>query len=321
MAAGLNVQRGVAVWGGDVERAISLGVEERIVKEVTGTQRASYGELLLVAYQGDLDRASSVIASTVREATTRGEGLGVQIGDRATAILNIGLGHYADALTPARQAAEENLGPFTAQALPDLVEAAARCGETTLAADALTRLQATTAVDGSDWAAGLDARCRALLTPGQPAENDYAEAVECLGRTRLRLELARTRLLYGEWLRREGRRVDARDQLRPAHDTFAHLGAEAFADRARRELLATGEKVRKRQVDTATDLTAQEDHIARLARDGRTNPEIAAELFISARTVEWHLRKVFTKLGVTSRRGLKEALPARSQFHPLTEIG
>jgi DNA-binding CsgD family transcriptional regulator len=321
LAGALNVQRVAAVWLGDVERASSLGLEERIVKEVTGTQRASYGDLFIVAYQGVPDRASSLIATSVQEATSRGEGLGAQIGDRATAILNIGLGRYAEALTAAQHAAKENLGPFTAQALPDLVEAAARCGETELADQALTRLRAATAVDGSDWAAGLAARCGALLRRGHAAENDYAEAVERLGNTRLRLEVARTRLLYGEWLRREGRRVDARDQLHAAYETFAHLGAEAFADRARRELLATGEKVRRRQVDTVNDLTAQEDHIARLARDGRTNPEIAAELFISARTVEWHLRKVFAKLGVTSRRGLKEALPARSQFHPLGQVG
>jgi len=237
----------------------------------------------------------------------------VQIGDRATAILNIGLGHYVEALTAARRAAEGNLGPFTAQALPDLVEAAARCGETRAAAEALNRLQAATAVDGSEWAAGLQVRSLALLAEGRAADRSYAEALERLGTTRLRLELARTRLLYGEWLRREGRRVDAREQLRPAHETFALVGPEAFADRARQELLATGEKVRKRQVDTANQLTSQEEHIARLARDGHTNPEIAAELFISARTVEWHLRKVFTKLGVTNRRSLKEALPDRRQ--------
>jgi DNA-binding CsgD family transcriptional regulator len=315
LAAALNVHRGVAVWAGDLERASSLGVEERVVKEVTGTQRASYGDLLLVAHQGPAERASSFIAASVREATARGEGLGVQIGDRATAILSIGLGHYADALTAAQHAAEGNLGPFTAQALPDLVEAAARCGEPQLAAAALNRLQLATAVDGSDWAAGVEARSRALLAEGRTADSGYAEAVDRLGNTRLRLELARTRLLYGEWLRREGRRVDARKQLRPAHDTFAMVGAEAFADRARRELLATGEKVRKREVDTVNQLTPQEEHIARLARDGHTNPEIAAELFISARTVEWHLRKVFAKLDVTNRRGLKEALPDRRQPH------
>ncbi len=168
-----------------------------------------------------------------------------------------------------------------------------------------------TAIKGSDWAKGLEARSRALLSEGKDAEHRYAEAVERLGRTQLRPELARAHLLYGEWLRRELRRGDARHQLRAAYDLFAVMGAEAFAERARRELLATGETVRKRQVDTYTELTPQEEHIARLARDGRTNPEIAAELFLSARTVEWHLRKVFAKLGITSRMGLHDALPTR----------
>ena len=152
-----------------------------------------------------------------------------------------------------------------------------------------------------------------MLGDGAEAETAYDEAVSRLARTRLRVELARTHLLYGEWLRREGRRNDARAQLRTAHDTFAELGIEAFAERARRELLATGEKVRKRQADTLNQLTPQEEHIARLARDGRSNPEIAAELFISARTVEWHLRKVFGKLSISSRRELREALPGRGR--------
>jgi DNA-binding CsgD family transcriptional regulator len=154
-----------------------------------------------------------------------------------------------------------------------------------------------------------------LLSDGDEAELAYAEGVERLGRTRLRPELARAQLLYGEWLRREGRRVDARQQLHAAYDLFAEMGAEGFAERARHELLATGEKVRKRQVDTLNELTPQEEHIARMARDGRTNPEIAAELFISPRTVEWHLRKVFGKLGITSRKGLQSALPAPGR-HP-----
>jgi DNA-binding CsgD family transcriptional regulator len=171
----------------------------------------------------------------------------------------------------------------------------------------------TLAVEGSDWAKGLEARSRALLSEGQDAEHCYAEAVERLGRTQLRPELARAHLLYGEWLRRENRRLDARHQLRAAYDLFAAIGAEAFAERARRELLATGEKVRKREVDTYSQLTPQEEHIVRLARDGRTNPEIAAELFISTRTVEWHFRKVFAKLGITSRRDLHNALPPRGQ--------
>jgi DNA-binding CsgD family transcriptional regulator len=200
--------------------------------------------------------------------------------------------------------------------LPELIEAAVRAGRPEVAREALERLSAMTAIEDSDWAKGLEARSRALLSEGHDAERYYAEAVERLGRTRLRPELARAHLLYGEWLRRELRRGDARHELRAAYDLFTAIGAEAFAERARRELLATGETVRKRQVDAHTELTPQERHIARLARDGRTNSEIAAELFISARTVEWHLRKVFTKLGITSRMGLHDALPMRSTSAP-----
>ncbi|GAB3046651.1 LuxR family transcriptional regulator [Intrasporangium mesophilum] len=309
LAAALNVRRVVALWCGDVEAARSLGVEEEAVKEATGMRRASYGALFLAAYQGRVDAAVPLLTDVADETLARGEGLGQQITDRAAAILHLGLGHYAEARVAAERAAAEELGPFTGQALPDLVEAAARTGEHALAADALGRLTAYTAVEGSDWAAGLEARSRALTSAGGDAERYYAEAVQRLSRTRLALELARTRLLYGEWLRRERRRVEARDQLRAAHEAFDGMGADGFAAQARRELLATGEKVRKRVVDTANDLTPQEAHIARLARDGRTNPEIGAELFISARTVEWHLRKVFAKLGITSRRGLREALP------------
>jgi len=200
--------------------------------------------------------------------------------------------------------------------LPELIEAAVRTGQEELAREALERLSAMTTIEGSDWAKGLEARSRALLSKGQNAERCYAEAVERFGRTPLRPELARAHLLYGEWLRREHRRLDARRRLRAAYHLFAVIGADAFAERARRELLATGEKVSKRGVDTHDQLTPQEEHIVRLARDGRTNPEIGAELFISARTVEWHLRKVFTKLGITSRRDLYDVFPPRGQHTP-----
>ena len=200
--------------------------------------------------------------------------------------------------------------------LPELIEAAVRSGRADLAREALGRLSAMTAIEGSDWAKGLEARSRALVSDGPAAEQCYAEAVERLGRAPLRPDLARAHLLYGEWLRRENRRLDARHQLHAAHDLFTAIGADAFAERARRELLATGEKVRKREVDTYQQLTSQEEHIIRLARDGRTNPEIGAELFISTRTVEWHLRKVFAKLGITSRRDLQNAWPPRGQHAP-----
>jgi DNA-binding CsgD family transcriptional regulator len=199
----------------------------------------------------------------------------------------------------------------SAWALPEVVEAAARTGRLQLAADCVDRFVVATQANGTDWARGIEARSRALVTEGDPAEDLYREAVDRLSRTRLRPELARAHLLYGEWLRRQNRRVDARDQLRTAHDMFGEIGMLAFADRALRELRATGETVRKRREDTRDDLTDQEELIARLAVEGRTNPEIGAHLFLSPRTVEWHLRKVFAKLGITSRRGLRDALPAR----------
>ena len=315
LANALNAHRVIALWRGDVERARQLGVEEQTVKEVTGTQRASYGDLFLLAYQGHAAQAGPLIAAAAAEATVRGEGLGLQICDRATALLQLGLGHYTEAAAAAARAAAGDLGPFTGQALPDLVEAAARSGAHETASQALARLATYTAVGGSDWAAALLARSRALVHQGEDAEGGYAEAVERLSRTRLRFELARTRLLYGEWLRRQRRRADARIQLKAAFEDFADMGADGFAERARHELLATGEKVRKRTVDTLNDLTPQEEQIARMARAGRTNPEIGAELYISARTVEWHLRKVFAKLGITSRRELHDALPPRPDRH------
>jgi DNA-binding CsgD family transcriptional regulator len=311
LVGALNVRRVVAMWRGDFETARSLGVAEEVVKQVTGTRRASYGDLFLAAYEGRPERALPLIKANVDEAVARGEGLGQNIADRATALLHLGLGRYAEATEAAACAADGNLGPFTSQALPDLAEAAVRSGQTDLAADALRRLQVAASVGGSDWAAGVEARTQAVVGDGASSEAAYREALTRLDRTPLRVELARTRLLYGEWLRREGRRLDARTQLRAAHRVFADLGAEAFAERARRELVATGEKVRKREPDTLNDLTPQEAQIARLARDGHTNPEIAAQLFISVRTVEWHLRKVFAKLDIKSRRELAEALPAR----------
>ena len=194
--------------------------------------------------------------------------------------------------------------------LPELVESAARTEAADVARDAVERLTETTRPAGTDWGLGVEARSRALVSEGAVAEGLYREAVERLRRTKLRADLARSHLLYGEWLRREHRRVDARAQLRAAHDQFTSMGMEAFAERARTELLATGENVRKRTVETRDELTAQERHIARLARDGLSNPEIGARLFLSPRTVEWHLHKVFTKLEIHSRHELSSALPS-----------
>ncbi|HEY2808487.1 MAG TPA: LuxR C-terminal-related transcriptional regulator, partial [Steroidobacteraceae bacterium] len=198
---------------------------------------------------------------------------------------------------------------ISAWALPELIEAASRTGQTQLAAEALDRLAEATSVGQTDWARGIHARSRALLSDGEDADASYREAIERLGRTPLRPELARAHLLYGEWLRREGRRTDARAQLRTAHDMFDAIGMEAFAGRARRELAATGETARQRTVEARDTLTPQEAQIARLAREGLSNPEIGARLFISARTVQYHLGKVFTKLEISSRMQLQRALP------------
>jgi DNA-binding CsgD family transcriptional regulator len=216
---------------------------------------------------------------------------------------------YDEAVLAAQEAAEYPHDPAPAHwALSELVEAAARSERPELAADAFARLESITRAGGTDWALGIQARAHALVSDGDAAERLYREAIERLGRTRLRGELARARLLYGEWLRREQRRVDAREQLRAAHELLAGIGADAFAERARRELLATGETARKRAPDTRDSLTPQEAEIARLAADGQTNPEIGARLFLSPRTVEYHLRKVFPKLDISSRKELRKAL-------------
>jgi DNA-binding CsgD family transcriptional regulator len=269
------------------------------------------GELMLAAYQGRPEEASPLISAVVSDAIAGGEGLGFDVAQWATAILQNGLGNYAEASAAAEQVVDEMFETnMTGWALAELVEGAARSGKVELADEALRRLLAAVAhLQGSDWALGIAARTRALVAEGQDADRWYAEAVERLGRTSFRIEFARAQLLYGEWLRGVNRTIDARDQLRAAYENFASIGAEAFAERTRRELTATGEKVRKRQIDTRNDLTAQEEHVARLARDGRTNSEIGAELFLSASTVEWHLGKVYKKLGIVSRRELQGALP------------
>jgi DNA-binding CsgD family transcriptional regulator len=227
----------------------------------------------------------------------------------AAAELYNGLGHYEKAASAARQAAASTFDPWNSLwALPELAEAAARAGDTELARDALGQLAETTQPSGTDLALGIEARCRALLSEGKTADHLYQEAIDRLGRGRLRTELARAHLLYGEWLRREHRRVDARKHLHTAYEMLVEIGMEAFAERARKELQASGEKVRKRTVETRDDLTPQERQVARLARDGLTNREIAAQLFLSTRTVEYHLHKVFAKLGIGARMGLHDAL-------------
>jgi ATP/maltotriose-dependent transcriptional regulator MalT len=285
-------------------------VEADAVTEATGTRIAPYGRLLLAALQGREDEAGALIDATIKDATAGGEGLAVQYAQWTTAILYNGLGRYGDALAAAEQATEVTPELFIAiWALPELIEAAIRSGNADLAPTALERLVESADASATDWGLGIVARSRALLSEREAAEDCYAEAIDRLSRTRLRVELARAQLLYGEWLRRQGRRTDARTRLRTAHEMLDTIGMKAFAERARRELVATGEKVRKRTVETRDELTPQEQQIARLARDGLSNPEIGARLFLSPRTVEWHLKKVFAKLGISSRRGLHGALP------------
>jgi DNA-binding CsgD family transcriptional regulator len=226
----------------------------------------------------------------------------------AAALLYNGLGRYDKALAAAELACQYDDVGVLGWSLAELVEAAVRSNQPARAAEALRRLSDTTRASGTDWALGTEARSRALLSAGEPAESCYREAIERLGRTSMRPAVARAHLLYGEWLRRENRRRDARTELRAAHDLFTAMGIEAFAERARRELLATGDRMRNRTAGTASELTAQEEHIARLAVAGRTNVEIGTQLFLSTRTVEWHLSKVYAKLGVGSRRELRRAL-------------
>ncbi|MGH9134542.1 MAG: helix-turn-helix transcriptional regulator, partial [Ilumatobacteraceae bacterium] len=299
-----------STWAGDLPGAASLAVESDSVATATGSRIPPYTLLRLRALQGSEAEFSALLASETELAAAKGQGISTS-RHWAAAVLWNGLGRYAEAAREAQQAASDTVTRRPAMwSLLELVEAAARCGDTELASDALAQLARATQECDTDFARGVEARCRALLSDGTAADDLYREAIDRLSRTRLRPDLARAHLLYGEWLRREGRRVDAREQLRKAHDMLAAIGMEAFAERARRELLSTGEKVRKRGDDSRNQLTPQEEQIARLARDGLSNPEIGAQLFISARTVEWHLRNIFTKLGITSRRQLRVALPA-----------
>jgi DNA-binding CsgD family transcriptional regulator len=268
-----------------------------------------YASLMLAAWRGNETDGLELFEAGTLEATARGEGMALGVLDWATALLYNGCGRYAEALAAAERGSEHDDVGVSSWALAELIEAGVRSGATDTTSAALDRLSGRTRASGTDWALGIEAGSRALLSDGRDAEPLYCEAVERLERSRGVVHLARARLLYGEWLRRENRRVDARDQLRAAHEMFSSIGAEGFAERARRELAATGETVRKRTVETLDELTTQEAQIARLAAQGQTNPEIAAQLFLSARTVEYHLHKVFTKLGISSRKELRRALP------------
>ena len=303
----LSSRTPVLVFCGELSAAASLVAEAQLVSEATGISGTPYGALILAAWRGQARETRDLIEITLREAGSRGEGIGIAICEYAHAVLCNGCGEYEEAFAAARIATDDRELVVPNWGMPELIEAATRTGRSDLAGEAMNRLAGKARASGTDWALGIALRSQALLSEGDIAEGCFRDAIEHLSRTRVRGELARAHLLYGEWLRREGRRIHAREQLRTAHDMSATIGMQAFADRARRELLATGETVRKRTDETRSQLTAQEEHIARLADDGLTNPEIGARLFISARTVEWHLRKVFTKLGISSRKGLHDA--------------
>jgi DNA-binding CsgD family transcriptional regulator len=295
---------------GELAAAASLIEEAEAVTEATGSHLAPYGALLLAVWRGREAEATALSAAMMDEVVRRGEGLGLTVLLWATAVLYNSLGRYEDALAAAQRVGQESYEQlFSKWSAVELIEAATRIGVRERVADACERLSETTRASGTDWALGIEARTRALLSDDDTADRLYREAIDRLSRTRVRVELARAHLLYGEWLRRERRRVEAREQLRTAHGMFVAMGAEGFAERARRELAATGETVRKRTVERRDELTPQEAQIARLARDGYTSPEIGAQLFISPRTVEWHLRNVFTKLGISARRELRKVLP------------
>jgi DNA-binding CsgD family transcriptional regulator len=299
------------LWEGDLDGAAVLLAEAEAVTEATGSQYTPYGATFLAALRGREPEASALIGATVTDAVAGGRGHVARFATSASATLYNGLARYEQAFAAAAEA-DAHFPDWSGDLqLHELVEAGVRAGRPEAAFEARDRLSDMTRAMGTEWPQGIDARSRALLSRAAIAEDLYRESIDCLRRTPISMELARSHLLFGEWLRRQNRRVDAREQLRIAHESFVAMGAEAFADRAGRELAATGETVRKRTVDTREDLTAQEAQIARLAAEGRTNPEIGAELFISARTVEWHLRKVYPKLGIASRRELRRTLLER----------
>jgi DNA-binding CsgD family transcriptional regulator len=295
---------------GQLAAATSLVEEAATMTEATGTRLTLPSAPALAAWQGRERAGRRFIATSMADGVARGQGLEVMAAWWATALLDNGLGRYEEALAAARQAVDRREVAHAPGnwALVELIEAAVRSGRPEAGADALRRLAVTTQASGTDWALGLEARSRALLSEGDATEALYREAIERLGRTRVRAELARAHLVYGEWLRRVPRRSDARVQLRTAHEMLTEMGIEAFADRAARELRATGATARKRTVETSVDLTPQELQVARLASEGLSNPEIGARLYISSKTASYHLSKVFTKLDITSRIELKRVL-------------
>ncbi|MHA6622592.1 helix-turn-helix transcriptional regulator [Pseudonocardia sp. DLS-67] len=303
----LTVRIGAHTLVGELDRAEAVLDQLDAATEATGNPVPPYGALVLAAWRGRRPEATALIETATGEALRRGEGFGLVLAGWAEAMLANSLGRYEDALAAARKAGEHPpvMGVEPWGALVEHVEAAARSGQLADAADALARLSETTRATGTDWGLGIEARTRAQLLDGRAAEDAYREAIDRLGRTRLRGELARAHLVHGEWLRRERRRLDARDELRTAHEMFGAMGMQAWSRRAAGELAATGETARKRPAETSTELTPQEAQVVRLVREGLSNAEIAGRLFISPRTVEWHVSRIFSKLGISSRRELR----------------
>ncbi|MEU6705541.1 helix-turn-helix transcriptional regulator [Streptomyces wuyuanensis] len=304
----LTYQACYLVHAGELDTAAALIDEATAISEAVGGVPMMYTSLVLAAWRGQEFQARNLIDTTIEEVRSRGEGRVLSLAEYATAVLNSSLGRYDDALAAATRACQyEDLG-FFGWSLTELIEAAARNGQPEAAASALDRLTERTRASGTEWALGAEACSRALLSDGEAADAPYQQAIERLERCRTGVHLARAHLQYGEWLRRQNRRKESRAQLHPAYEVFRRIGADGFAERTRRELLATGETMRKRADGALSELTSQEAQIARLARDGHTNAEIGAQLFISPRTVEWHLGNVFAKLGVSNRQQLNSAL-------------
>ncbi|MEV6892206.1 LuxR family transcriptional regulator [Kribbella sp. NPDC051137] len=300
----------VSLFKGDLSAAAMLSDEVQAANEVTGGQLTPYGRLALAAFRGEREETLALVRATEQDGMRRGEGIGLAFADWASAVLGNGLGRYQDALDAAERALHDPRDHLSMMLAPgELVEAAVRVGALDAAHRACQVLRGMADATGTDWALGVYTRSRALISTGETAERLYQNAIGHLEKTGFKVELARTELLYGEWLRRERRRTDGRDWLRTAYTGFEAMGLAGFAERARRELQAAGGTARQRVVTPRSELTAQEAQIARMARDGLSNPEIATRLFISARTVQYHLRKVFSKLEISSRSQLDQVLP------------